>query len=315
MDNVYLSIDRETIRRDTVQEFDVFFRSGEDKMVLYSAGGKGFDADVSEKIREHSIDRLYIQKKDRVHYHSYVENNLETILENPSMEAPRKAAVAYQSVNFIAEQLFKTPKAEFIKRYKRVVFQTLDMVLKIDAVLRELIRLTTFDFNISNHSINVGIFSIGLMREFIGDYTNHDTREIATGFFLHDIGKCRIPPEILFKKAPLSPAEWKCMRGHVDEGCKMLADVGLLTNAVQIIISQHHERYDGSGYPQGIRGDKIHPYAKICSIADVFDGLTSFRPFRKEYSSFEAMKIMKNEMFRDFDPVYFQKFVRLFSSP
>jgi HD-GYP domain-containing protein (c-di-GMP phosphodiesterase class II) len=145
------------------------------------------------------------------------------------------------------------------------------------------------------------------------DQQGEDIKEVAAAFFLHDIGKCRVPPDILMKKGPLSPVEWKVIRNHVEDGCKILSEQNLLTREAQIIISQHHERHDGSGYPHNVRGDKIHPHARICSIADVFDGLTSFRPFRKEFSSFEAMKIMKNEMFRDFDPVYFQKFVRLFS--
>lgn len=116
------------------------------------------------------------------------------------------------------------------------------------------------------------------------------------------------------KRGPLTPTEWKVMRNHVEDGCKLLSEQEMLTRESLIIISQHHERHDGSGYPRNLRGDSIHPHARICAIADAFEGLTSYRPFRKEYSSFEAMKIMKNEMFRDFDPVFFQKFVRLFSN-
>lgn len=314
MDSSYLAIDRETIREDMAHAFDIFFQSGEGNLALYCPNGQKVGVDVTAKIQEHSIERFYINRRDRYHYHMHVENHLDSILGESDMRPSRKAAVVYQSILFVADQLFKSPKADLVRRYKKTVSHTMDLVLKDASVLQSLIRLTTFDFSVFNHSINVGIFSIGLMQEFMGNLDGEDVKEVAAGFFLHDIGKCRVPLDILMKKGPLSPVEWKVVRNHVEEGCKILADQNMLSREVERIVSQHHERHDGSGYPLGLRGDKIHPLARICAIADAFDGLTSYRPFRKEYSSFEAMKIMKNEMFRDFDPVFFQKFVRLFSN-
>jgi HD-GYP domain-containing protein (c-di-GMP phosphodiesterase class II) len=313
VDSSYLAIDRETILGNAVHAFDIFFQSGEGNLFLYCASGQKVGEDIIAKIRDHPSERFYINKRDRYHYHVHVEDHLDAILEAPDLHSPRKAAVAYQSILFVADQLFKNPKADLVRRYKKTVSHTMDLVLKDTTVLQNLIRLTTFDFSILNHSVNVGIFSVGLMQEFMGELKGEDVKEVAAGFFLHDIGKCRVPPDILMKKGPLSPVEWKMVRNHVDEGRKILLEQNQLTKEALPIITQHHERHDGTGYPRGIRGDSIHPHARICSIADAFDGLTSYRPFRKEYSSFEAMKIMKNEMFRDFDPAYFQKFVRLFS--
>jgi HD-GYP domain-containing protein (c-di-GMP phosphodiesterase class II) len=281
--------------------------------VLYCAGGEQVAGEMSEKIREHQVEKLFILKKDWNQYHVYVEDNLDTILADISMPPPRKALVSYGTIAHIAEQLFRSPRAEFIRRYKKSIMTTLKHVVNDDPALRSLIGLTTFDFSIFNHSLNVGIFGMGLLKEILGKQPGHNLGEISVGFFLHDIGMCRVPPDIIHKKGPLSKAEWKCLRGHVEEGVRILEEHHMLTHESRIIISQHHERQDGSGYPRRLHGDAIHEYAKICSIADVFDGLTSYRPFRKEHSSFDAMRIMKAEMFRNIDPVYFERFVRMFS--
>ncbi len=102
------------------------------------------------------------------------------------------------------------------------------------------------------------------------------------------------------------------MKTHPVDGVKILNRFDELTQEADVIVSQHHERHDGQGYPKGLKGDQIHMYAQICSIADVFDALSAKRPYRDGYSTFNALKIMKDEVFKDFDPVFFQKFVKLF---
>ncbi len=308
----HIAVERRMIREDTIQSFDIFFRSTDGKMVLYSAGGERVEQDVLDKIHECNIEYLYINRKDRNGYRQYIETHLESILTDPAIAIPQRAKAAYQSIVHVAEQLFKQPKGEAFQRYRATVLATLDFVYRDNVALQNLIGMTTLDFSIYNHSINVGIFSIGLVKEILGDNQDFNLNEIVTGFFLHDIGKCRIPRDILYKRGPLSRAEWKCIQDHVDEGIKILAEHDLLLPETKIIVSQHHERHDGSGYPHKLHGDEIHTFARICSIADMFDGLTSYRPFRKEHSSFEALRIMKNEMFRHFDPVFFQTFVKLF---
>jgi len=180
--------------------------------------------------------------------------------------------------------------------------------------LQNLINLTTLDFTTYNHSINVGIISTGLAKELLGDQPGYDFVEMAKGFFLHDIGKCIVPLDILDKKGPLTHAEWELVKRHPKEGIRILVQFNELTEVIKLIVSQHHERYNGKGYPKGLKGDQIHIFAKICSLADVFDALTAYRPYRKEYSTFKALKIIKNEMSQDFDPEFFAKFVKLFSN-
>ena len=93
----------------------------------------------------------------------------------------------------------------------------------------------------------------------------------------------------------------------------MLARSNQLSEEVQIIVMQHHERVDGSGYPHHLKDKEIHLYARICSIADVYDALTSERSYKKKLPQFEALKLMRDEMIDHFQKDLYEKFILLFS--
>jgi HD-GYP domain-containing protein (c-di-GMP phosphodiesterase class II) len=103
---------------------------------------------------------------------------------------------------------------------------------------------------------------------------------IGTGLLLHDIGKLAIPLEILHKPGPLSPQEWDVMREHPVVGHAMVEDSAALSPLVKSVIRSHHERWDGSGYPSGTRSLRIPLFARIAAVADVFDAVTSARPYK-----------------------------------
>jgi HD-GYP domain-containing protein (c-di-GMP phosphodiesterase class II) len=105
--------------------------------------------------------------------------------------------------------------------------------------------------------------------------------ELATGALLHDIGKRHIPLHVLNKPDKLTDAEWEVIREHPAAGFRELVNRDDLTWAQLMMVYQHHERLDGTGYPAGIVGEEIHPWARYCSVVDVFDALTCERPYRK----------------------------------
>ncbi len=128
---------------------------------------------------------------------------------------------------------------------------------------------------------------------------------------LHDVGKIGIPDHILKKPGPLTPEEFEIIKLHPTIGAKILAsDPRFLTlKAGEIIAEQHHEKWDGSGYPKGIEGENIHLYARIVAICDVFDALTSDRVYRKAFTVDEAIDIMKKGREKHFDPTLFDIFI------
>lgn len=312
IDNYY-PINLGILRLDTIRNFDIFLRVKNDNLVLYHSGGERFTGVVKDNLLDHKISILYIKKQDRLHCQRYIEENLADILIDTSINLTQRTSISHQSLQFVARSLFESPRAIKIRRLKSVVSATIDLILTDANVLSHLIHITSHDFNTFTHSVNVGIFGLGLAAELLKNESGHNMKEIAAGFFLHDIGKCLITPEILNKRGPFTEYEWKIMKRHPADGYKILNKYTALTDECKVIVMQHHERHDGKGYPKGINGDNIHIYSKICCIADVFDALTSSRPHKRAHTSFNALKIMRNEMQGEFDPEFFSRFVMLFS--
>ena len=137
-------------------------------------------------------------------------------------------------------------------------------------------------------------------------------RELGAGFFLHDLGKVHVESSIINKPARLTKGEMFKIHTHPYQGYLLLKETNQLTEDCQIIVMQHHEREDGTGYPRRLIGDEIHLYGRICCIADVFDALTAERSYKPKLTPFEALKIMKEEMINHFHKEIFMEFVLLF---
>jgi putative nucleotidyltransferase with HDIG domain len=131
------------------------------------------------------------------------------------------------------------------------------------------------------------------------------------GGYLHDIGKVGIPDSILFKPGKLAAHEWVTMRSHAARGEEICRPLGSL-QPVLPIIRHHHERWDGSGYPDGLSGDQIPLLARIVQVADIYDALISARPYKPALSRGEALQIMREETARGWrDPEIVGLFFRL----
>jgi putative two-component system response regulator len=131
---------------------------------------------------------------------------------------------------------------------------------------------------------------------------------LQRGGYLHDIGKVAIPDRILLKAGPLSPQEWEIMRSHAERGESICSNMRSLTSVLPII-RHHHERWDGSGYPDRLRGEEIPLHARIIQLADIYDALTAERPYKPAYSSEDAMRILHDEAARGWrDPVLVETF-------
>ena len=117
---------------------------------------------------------------------------------------------------------------------------------------------------------------------------------------LHDVGKIGLPSEILNKTGPLTAEEYKLVRSHTIRGEKILSSIPYLEDAARIV-RQHHERYDGGGYPDHLSGEKIDIIARIIALADSFEAMTADRPYREKYEFYQAVAIIKKEIGKQFD--------------
>ncbi|HSM72346.1 MAG TPA: HD domain-containing phosphohydrolase [Anaerolineales bacterium] len=133
---------------------------------------------------------------------------------------------------------------------------------------------------------------------------------IRRGALLHDMGKMGIPDEILQKPGPLTDMEWEIMRRHPELAYQMLSKIEYLKDAI-IIPYYHHERWDGSGYPHKLKGEDIPLHARLFAVVDVWDALSSDRPYRKKLPQKEIIEYLKKESGKLFDPEIVEKFLSL----
>ena len=133
---------------------------------------------------------------------------------------------------------------------------------------------------------------------------------IRRGALLHDMGKMGIPDSILLKKGKLTDDEWVLMRKHPKHAFDMLSPITYLSDALDIPYC-HHEKWDGTGYPQGLKGDRIPLPARIFAIVDVWDALTSDRVYRKKWTKQKALGYINEQNGRHFDPQVVDAFMNI----
>jgi HD-GYP domain-containing protein (c-di-GMP phosphodiesterase class II) len=131
---------------------------------------------------------------------------------------------------------------------------------------------------------------------------------VARAGRLHDLGKIGVPEAVLRKPAALTPAEWQRMREHPLVGAQILAPLEFFAEGA-LIVRHHHERLDGSGYPDGLRGEAIPLGARVVAVADTYDALTSDRPYRRGLAHEEALRRLRDEAGRTLDPDLTQRFL------
>jgi len=152
--------------------------------------------------------------------------------------------------------------------------------------------INSYNYRVTFYSLRLGE-AIGLSRE--------DIHDLIAGAFLHDVGKIGIRDPILLKPGKLTPEEFEIMKTHVSLGVDILSKSSWLRGA-RDVVEFHHEKYDGTGYPQGLKAEAIPLNARIFSIVDVFDALTSNRPYKESWAVVDAIAMIKRESGSHFDP-------------
>lgn len=164
------------------------------------------------------------------------------------------------------------------------------------------------DSDTDAHNYRVTLYAVALAEAM--ELPKHEIADLIVGAFLHDVGKIGIPDSILRKPGKLSDDEFTIMKTHPLLGIEIVADNPWLAGAAPII-RYHHERFDGSGYPEGLHGKAIPQLARIFAVVDVFDALTSERPYKKSMPLADAISIIQKDLKLHFDPVVVSAFTRI----
>jgi len=258
------------------------------------------------------LTKEYVNAIQRLQYNGvYIEDDISKdvhILNIISDNVRAKTVKGIKDVFIHFEKGDSKAAKTNMKKVKQQVENIVDEIFANRHLMVNMVDMKVFDDYTYYHSVNVAVLSIVL-----GVALKMDRNELCNlgfGALLHDIGKVFINREILNKKGKLTSAEFEEIKTHSLLGCNHVKKGYGVTASAYMGILDHHERYDGGGYPNNLKGQDISWFGRIISIADVYDALTSDRPYRKALLPSDAMEYIMASNNTQFDPKVVEVFVR-----
>jgi HD-GYP domain-containing protein (c-di-GMP phosphodiesterase class II) len=185
-----------------------------------------------------------------------------------------------------------------LQAVSEVTSRIVESIMANDALIIQMADLKSHDTYTFSHSVNVCV--VGTILGVQLGLDERKLKDLAMGLMLHDVGKMQISEEILHKPGRLTEEEYAKMQDHARSGFDLLRSIQSLSAHAKIVVLQHHEKYDGTGYPKGLKGNDIHLNGQIGAIADVYDALTSDRVYRKRFLPHEAIEYLMTQADRHF---------------
>lgn len=223
--------------------------------------------------------------------------------EQLGREARARAKVSYErGVELVrdVETQAKLGKVFEVEPLQDMVSDLLENLLKDPAAVLGLTAIKDHDNYTLNHSINVCILSLALGAQLgLGD--EESLKSLGLSALLYDLGKVRIPEDILNKQEPLTADEWEIIKSHTAEGADLLKRIQLVDQMPMIVAFEHHQRHDQQGYP-GAGGQEQHLFSKIVAVCDAYDAMTTRRPFRQEIRPDKALAVIMQGRGKAYDP-------------
>ncbi|MFH1143889.1 MAG: HD-GYP domain-containing protein, partial [Candidatus Eisenbacteria bacterium] len=310
----FIRIPLPTLRLDTYTDFDLYLRlRNTNEYVLYRNANLIFTERHRDRLHQNSVTDVFIRASERGHYVRYLESRLDEIIADQNLTPVETSRIVYECSTQLVNEVISQPwLGENIKRARGLICGTVDHLLRGAGQLHAMISIMSSDYRTYTHCVNVCVFGVALGQR-IG-FSVRELHELGVGLLFHDVGKAEIDSRILNKPGPLDADEWVIMKTHPERGVAILQGSEYASPNALCAIGQHHEKCSGQGYPRGLRSQEIHLFAKIASLADVFDALTTNRPYRLAMDSFPALRLMQEEMREDFNPMLFQELIQLLGS-
>ena len=308
----YLAITKDMLVEDTEVGCDLYLRghaNGHPRYVLFCRGDEQFGSDRKWVLLERNIDKLYLLSKDYDKFFKYQERNLPNILSNNNLSSREKSHAVYHVAKSLTKEILQdisTAGAD-LDRAKNWVRYTIGFILNDENAFSGLLSMTSHDYYTYTHSINLSVFGLLFGKHLRLDVDNLNT--FGTGMLLHDVGKVEVPLEILNKPDKLTNEEFDIIKRHPEAGYKILKAKGNIEERSLKVVIQHHENFDGTGYPYGIGGDEIGFYGRLSRIIDVYDAITTRRCYAGSMTPFAALQEMREGMISNFDMELFKEFV------
>jgi HD-GYP domain-containing protein (c-di-GMP phosphodiesterase class II) len=281
----YITVPVDTLKCLTVAPVDVFvaYKSSGPPM-LYCRAGYPLASVQFLGLSDAGVEKVFVRTED---FHSFGEELLESVqslLLKDDVPAQDRFALLQAAISVEIENSARLVDCrKFLSLADKVGRDLVSLLANSDVLPQELFGMARHDFFTFTHVTNVASYCI-VLAERLGIRNEVDLNQIATAAILHDLGKRFVSASILTKPARLDAAERAIIELHPVRGYEELQNRSEYSFGQLMMVYQHHERVDGTGYPVGIMGGDMHPWAKMIAVVDVFDAMTGKRPYRRPAS-------------------------------
>ena len=343
-DGTYMAIPPGAIIPGSLPKFKIYVPLPNGQYLLWASDGNRVSPDQLARLSASGQKEVYVALDEKVKYEEYLENHLGLILESPGPSDEQKAAIFSMVSTNVVKDAFETSLgmgsmgADVLGRTQAMIERAIIFIAESKS-LEALAKMVGHDYKTYEHSTKVLWFTMAFLKDNpdilegiragSGNPDQEGNAEIlkpcGVAALLHDIGKALISQELLSKVEPLTQAEWEIMKRHPLNGLAMLLDTDVPLFVKKAVL-QHHEDFHGGGYPMGLEGGNITTLARVLRIIDVFDAMTSRRPYKGAVPALKAAEIMVGNrtdegngadepdqrdqgMQRCFDPKILRKFI------
>jgi len=250
-----------------------------------------------EGLLRHGIMEIYIREGEED-----PEEEEEIVIPQAVQNTIKKVRVADRARVQLSESVKKrvsegiqflysnTANTDFAEASNNIAGELMKAVTENDAIAVDIGALKVSDEYTFKHSVDVATMAMIIAKKHgLGD---EEIREVGISGLLHDMGKSKIPNEVLNKPARLTDEEFHLMKQHALFGYQILKEKNEFNDKILLGVLQHHEKLNGRGYPMGVGSEKIHLYARIISVADIYDALVTERPYKKGFSQRDAVEMI-----------------------
>lgn len=267
---------------------------------------KGLDVAAGEE----AVSEAESEAQVEAEMQEVMESTREIAPVSTAQEMERAAKICMQSKRAVISMFeeARMGKAVDTGGAKKLVEEITDSVARNPGALISLARLKTADDYTYMHSVAVCAMMVALAKQLGLDETQ--TRLAGLAGLMHDLGKAAMPMAVLNKPGKLTDAEFAIIKSHPEEGYRMLLTGENVDPVVLDVCLHHHEKVDGSGYPKGLKSDEITLFAKMGAVCDVYDAITSNRPYKAGWDPAESLRKMAEWSHGHFDAKVFQAFVK-----
>lgn len=291
--------------------FDLYLVYERGGAVLYRSSGMSYSQMDCSELHEKGITHFYVPNVQHQKFRAAVCDQMCSAYEDEGLKREARTKIVRGSCGKMIEDFMGRPNDPGVSSTLSTMAGKFSEWCGDDqSEFSYLLDMSEHDFYTTTHMVNVGIGCTLLATEIYGA-ESEKVQQVSLGGLIHDVGKFGVPVDVLNKEGKLSDEEWDMIRQHPEVGAKILSEqIGISPMIIDMALS-HHERIDGKGYPKGISDKEISEAARICAVVDVYDALSSSRPYRGPIPPRTVLDMMREDVGKAFDASVFEAWERV----